>query len=49
MSASLHLDWCSHDAARHAVMRWHYSRQMPSCKLVKVGVWEDGRFVGAII
>jgi hypothetical protein len=30
-------------------MRWHYSRKMPKCKLVKIGVWEDGRFVGAVI
>lgn len=45
----LRLDFCSHEAARHAVMRWHYSRKMPKAKLVKVGVWEDGRFVGAIV
>ena len=47
--SDLRLDFCSHDAARHAVMRWHYSRRMPKCKLVKIGVWEDGRFCGAII
>lgn len=46
---SLRLDFCSHEAARHAVMRWHYSRQMPKAKLVKVGVWEGGRFVGAVV
>jgi len=45
----LHLDFCSHEAARHAVMRWHYSRRMPKSKLVRIGVWETGRFVGAII
>ena len=45
----LELAYCSHDAAKHAVMRWHYSRKMPKCKLVKIGVWEDGRFVGAVI
>jgi hypothetical protein len=47
--SDLRLDFCSHDAARHSVQRWHYSRLMPKAKLVKVGVWEDGRFVGAII
>ena len=47
--ADLKLDWCSHEAARHAVMRWHYSRKMAYSKLVKIGVWEDARFVGAII
>lgn len=45
----LHLAFCSHEAAKHAVMRWHYSRRMPKCKLVKFGLWEDGRFAGAVI
>lgn len=45
----LRLDWCSHEAAKYAVMTWHYSRKMPNSKLVKVGVWEGGAFVGAII
>lgn len=30
-------------------MRWHYSRMMPSGATVKIGVWEDGNFIGAII
>ena len=47
--AKLKLDWCSHDAARHAVMRWHYSRAMPAAKLVRIGVWEDKRFAGVIL
>jgi hypothetical protein len=46
---SLRLDWCSHEAAKHAVLRWHYSRRMPNSKLVRIGVWEDGRFCGAIL
>jgi len=29
----LHLDFCSHEAAKHAVMRWHYSRAMPKSRL----------------
>ena len=49
MRDGLHLDFCSHEAAKHAVMRWHYSRAMPKAKLVRVGVWESGRFVGAIL
>ena len=28
---------------------WHYSRRMPSGKLVKLGVWEEGTFVGVVI
>ena len=47
--SDLRLDFCDHKAARHAVMRWHYSRAMPAFKLVRIGVWESGRFVGAIL
>lgn len=39
---------CSHEAAKHAVMSWHYSKRMPAGKLVAYGAWE-GRFVGAVI
>lgn len=28
---------------------WHYSRTMPASKVVRLGVWENGRFIGAII
>lgn len=43
------IDWCSHDAALHAVMNWHYSQRMPSGKLVKVGAWEDDLFIGCVV
>lgn len=46
---SLRLEWCTHAAARYAVEHWHYSRSLPAGKTVKVGVWEDDRFTGAII
>lgn len=45
----LKLDWCSAKAARYAVEHWHYSRRMPRFKTVKIGVWEDGRFIGCVI
>lgn len=45
----LKLDWCSHEAAKYAVEKWHYSQKMPAGKLVKVGVWENGSFIGAVI
>lgn len=45
----LRLDWCGHDAASYAVTRWHYSRRMPKSKLARIGVWEDGRFIGAVV
>jgi len=47
--ADLRLDWCSHEAAKYAVEHWHYSRTMPIGKLVKIGVWENGVFIGAVI
>lgn len=40
---------CSYEAAKYAVMHWHYSKAMPSGKLVRYGVWEDGRFIGAVL
>lgn len=43
------VEFCGHDAARFAVERWHYSGCLPTGKLVKVGVWEAGEFVGAIL
>ena len=46
---SLRVDWCSREAAKYAVEKWHYSRQMPSFKLSCLGVWEDGKFVGTVI
>lgn len=47
--SDLRLDYCSHEAARYSVMRWHYSRRMPKAKLVRIGVWENEMFRGAII
>jgi hypothetical protein len=46
---NLRLDWCSYDAAKYAVMNWHYSKTMPVGKLVKIGVWEDDKFIGVVI
>lgn len=45
----LKLDWCSHAAAKYAVESWHYSRRMPVGKVLYVGVWEGGRFIGTIL
>lgn len=41
----LRIDWATHEAARFACERWHYSRVIPKSKLAKFGVWEDGAFV----
>jgi hypothetical protein len=49
MNSSLKLDWCSFEAAKHAVLKWHYSHAMPSGKLTKIGVWEHGKFIGCVL
>lgn len=43
------IDWASYDAAKYAVMNWHYSKTMPAGKLVKFGVWENDTFIGCVI
>lgn len=40
---------CSFRAARFAVEHWHYSRRMPMPPLVCFGVWEGGRYIGAVV
>lgn len=46
---SLKIDWATHEAAKFACENWHYSKCMPVNKLVKVGAWENGIFIGVII
>lgn len=44
-----HIDWASHDAAKHACLNWHYSKSVPAGKLVKIGVWENDSFRGVVL
>lgn len=46
---NLKVDFCNHQAAKYAVEHWHYSKTMPVGKMVKVGVWENGNFIGVVI
>jgi len=39
----------SHDAAKFAVENWHYSQILPTGKLVKIGAWENEKFIGVVI
>jgi hypothetical protein len=48
-AARLRLDWCDFEAAKYAVERWYYRSEMPRGKLVRVGVWENGRFCGVVL
>lgn len=45
----LKLDWCSHQAAKYAVEKWHYSKSLPTPPHNRIGVWEDDRFLGCVI
>lgn len=45
----LRIDWATHAAAKYAVENWHYSQRMPKSKLVKIGAWESGSFIGVVI
>jgi hypothetical protein len=47
--ADLRIDWATHEAAKYACMNWHYSKTLPVGKLVKIGVWETGNFVGVLL
>ena len=47
--SSLLIDWCSYEAAKYAVLHWHYSKKMPVSKLNNIGIWESGKFIGVII
>lgn len=49
MTADLRVAPISFDAAKYAVMHWHYSRAMPVAKLYKIGAWEAGRFIGCVL
>lgn len=45
----LKIDWASHEAAKYACLNWHYAKAVPVGKLVKVGAWENGNFIGCVI
>lgn len=47
--ADLKIDWASHEAAKYACKNWHYSKSIPAGKIVKVGVWEEQKFIGAVL
>lgn len=47
--ADLKIDWATHEAAKYACENWHYSRCLPVGKLVKIGAWENGKFIGVVL
>lgn len=48
MSVDLRVDWCSYEAAKFAVLNWHYSKRVPHGQQQHIGVWENKKFIGAI-
>ncbi len=46
---TLKIDWATHEAAKYACENWHYSKSVPRAKLVKVGAWENEKFIGVVI
>jgi hypothetical protein len=46
---NLKIDWATHEAAKYACENWHYSKCLPVGKLVKVGAWENNKFIGVVI
>jgi hypothetical protein len=49
MGSKLFIDYCSYEASKYAVLNYHYSKAMPSGKLVRFGVWEDKEFIGSVL
>ena len=47
--ADLKIDWATHEAAKYACVNWHYSKCLPVGKLVKVGAWENGKYIGVVL
>ena len=45
----LKIDWATHEAAKFACLNWHYSKCLPMPPMVRVGVWENGNFIGVVL
>lgn len=45
----LKIDWATHEATKYACENWHYSGSVPVPPLVKIGAWENSKFIGAVI
>lgn len=45
----LRLNYCSHEAAKYACEKYHYSKSLPCGKQLFLGVWEIDLFIGVVI
>lgn len=46
---NLKIDWATHAAAKFACENWHYSKILPTGKVVKIGAWENEKFIGVVL
>jgi len=46
---NLKIDWATHEAAKYACENWHYSKSTPVPPLVKIGAWENDKFIGVVM
>tara|TARA_R110000803_G_scaffold26601_1_gene62774 strand:+ start:361 stop:1062 length:702 start_codon:yes stop_codon:yes gene_type:complete len=49
VKVKLKLDWANYKAAEYSCKNWHYSKCLPIGKSVKVGVWENNKFIGVVL
>ena len=45
----LKMDYATFKSAKYACENWHYSKVIPVGKLVKIGVWENSKFIGVVL
>ena len=43
------MDYATFKSAKYACENWHYSKVIPVGKLVKIGVWENSKFIGVVL
>ena len=46
---NLRIDWASHQAAEYACKNFHYSKSIPVPPIVKVGAWENDKYIGCVL
>lgn len=46
---TLKVGWATFEATKYACTHWHYSKCVPVGKLIKVGAWEDDKFIGVVV
>ena len=46
---NLKISWATFESTKYACLNWHYSKCVPVGKLVKIGAWEDNKFIGVVL